>query len=170
MLAFLPALAPVVLGAELAIPNIATWWLGHAGVRDEMVGKLDRMVIASAFTDNLPGRGGGAAALGATFDAKQRAGIAQAITDRGIDFVVQEAVTLSTMPVWHDSGFTPRPFILRLFLSRVGDSFVVMPGGFVRVADDVDARAVSLQTGGRTADAWVLSEGPVAEIDDVADA
>ena len=29
MLAFLPALAPVLLGAELAIPNIATWWLGH---------------------------------------------------------------------------------------------------------------------------------------------
>jgi uncharacterized circularly permuted ATP-grasp superfamily protein/uncharacterized alpha-E superfamily protein len=164
MLAFLPALAPVVLGAELAIPNIATWWLGHADIRDEMIGKLDRMVIASAFTDNLPGRGGGAAALGATFDAKQRAGIARAITDRGIDFVVQEAVTLSTMPVWHDGGFTPRPFILRLFLSRVGDGFVVMPGGFVRVADDVDARAVSLQTGGLTADAWVLSEGPVAEI------
>ena len=38
-----------------------------------------------------------------------------------------------------------------------------MPGGFVRIADNVDARAVSLQRGGRTADAWVLSEGPVAE-------
>ena len=31
MLAFLPALAPAVLGADLAIPNVATWWLGHAG-------------------------------------------------------------------------------------------------------------------------------------------
>ena len=38
-----------------------------------------------------------------------------------------------------------------------------MPGGFVRIADDVDARAVSLQQGGRTADAWVLSDKPVAE-------
>ena len=28
MLAFLPALARSVLGAELAIPNVATWWLG----------------------------------------------------------------------------------------------------------------------------------------------
>src|SRR5204863_3288474 len=34
---------------------------------------------------------------------------------------------------------------------------------FVRVADDVDARAVNLQRGGRTADAWVLSDRPVAE-------
>ena len=38
MLAFLPALAPIVLGAELAIPNVATWWLGRADVREEMIG------------------------------------------------------------------------------------------------------------------------------------
>ena len=38
-----------------------------------------------------------------------------------------------------------------------------MPGGFVRIADHADARAVNLQQGGATADAWVLSEGPVAE-------
>src|SRR5262249_58868551 len=39
----------------------------------------------------------------------------------------------------------------------------VSPGCFVRVADDIDARAVSLQRGGSTGDAWVLSEKPVAE-------
>jgi hypothetical protein len=121
------------------------------------------MVIASAFTDNLPGSRIGAAAFGATLEAPVRARIAQAIAERGIDFVLQEAVTLSTMPVWHDGGLTPRPFILRLFLARVGDTWTLMPGGFVRIADDADARAVSLQRGGRTADAWILSKGPVEE-------
>ena len=38
-----------------------------------------------------------------------------------------------------------------------------MPGGFVRIADNVDARAVSLQQGAATADAWVLARGPVAQ-------
>ena len=57
----------------------------------------------------------------------------------------------------------PRPFILRLLLARVGDGWQVMPGGFVRIADDLDARAVNLQQGGRTADAWVLSDKPVGE-------
>src|SRR5262249_36056340 len=28
LLSFLPALAPAVLGSELALPNVATWWLG----------------------------------------------------------------------------------------------------------------------------------------------
>jgi uncharacterized alpha-E superfamily protein len=37
-----------------------------------------------------------------------------------------------------------------------------MPGGFVRIAGGSDAHAVSLQEGGRSADVWVLSEGPVA--------
>jgi uncharacterized alpha-E superfamily protein len=67
------------------------------------------------------------------------------------------------MPVLQNGGLQPRPFILRLFLTRVGDSWSVMPGGFVRIADDIDAHAVSLQRGGRTADAWVLSEEPIAE-------
>jgi uncharacterized circularly permuted ATP-grasp superfamily protein/uncharacterized alpha-E superfamily protein len=163
LLAFLPALAPAVLGADLAIPNVATWWLGRADVRAELAEELDTMVIASAFADRAtrdPVRDG---VLGAALAPAERARIAQAIADRGVDFVAQEAVTLSTMPVWRENRFEPRPFILRVFLAKVGDGWRVMPGGFVRIADDNDARAVSLQRGGRTADAWVLSEGPVAE-------
>jgi uncharacterized circularly permuted ATP-grasp superfamily protein/uncharacterized alpha-E superfamily protein len=162
LLAFLPALAPAVLGADLAIPNVATWWLGRADMRAEMADRLDEMVIASAFPDHTADDRVSEGVLGAALDPAQRRRIARAIEDRGIDYVVQEAVTLSTMPVWHDNRLEPRPFSLRLFLAKVGHGWRVMPGGFVRIADDSDARAVSLQRGGRTADAWVLSEGPVA--------
>ncbi len=120
------------------------------------------MVIASAFGDHLPGAIGDGT-LGATLDDAQRKRVVQSITDRGVDFVVQEAVTLSTMPTWQNGRLGPRPFILRLFLARTGDNWSVMPGGFVRIADNADARAVSLQRGGKTADTWVLSEGPVGE-------
>ena len=44
MLAFLPALAPTVLGAELKVSNVATWWLGRADMREAMIEKLDSMV------------------------------------------------------------------------------------------------------------------------------
>ena len=163
MLAFLPALAPAVRGTDLAIPNVATWWLGHSDQRDEMIGKLNEMVIASAF----PGAGTaddlGEGVLGASLDPERRARVMRGIADRGVDYVLQEAVTLSTMPVWRDGRLAPRPFILRLFMAKVGDDWTVMSGGFVRIADDVDARAVNLQRGAHTADAWVLSEGPVAE-------
>ena len=163
MLAFLPALAPIVLGDTLKIPNVATWWLGRADMREEMIRKLDHMVIASAFTEQLPDARLGSEILGAALDPAQRQALMQSIRDRGIDYVVQEAVTLSSMPVWRDGRLQPRPFTLRLFLARVGEGWWVLPAGFVRIADNIDARAVSLQRGAATADAWVLAHGPVAE-------
>ena len=84
-------------------------------------------------------------------DAGARASASiESIGRRGIDFVAQEAVTLSTTPVWENGQLVPRPFSLRLLLARDGDGWQVMPGGFVRIADDLDARAINLQQGGRT--------------------
>jgi uncharacterized circularly permuted ATP-grasp superfamily protein/uncharacterized alpha-E superfamily protein len=163
LLSFLPALAPAVLGRDLALPNVATWWLGQADAREEIIGRLDDMVLASAFLGELPGHGERREVLGATLEPEERARILDQIVHRGIDFVAKEAVRLSTTPVWRNGGLEPRPFTLRLFLARAGDGWRVMPGGFVRVADDADARAVSLQRGGSTGDAWVLSDKPVAE-------
>ena len=162
MLAFLPALAPIVLGADLAVQNVATWWLGRADMREEMIEKLDRMVIASAFESPTDGRSTHEV-LGAKLDDAARDALILSIRDRGVDYVAQEAVTLSSMPVWRDGRLQPRPFTLRLFLAKVGERWQVMPGGFVRIAENADARAVSLQRGAATADAWVLTHGPVAE-------
>jgi uncharacterized circularly permuted ATP-grasp superfamily protein/uncharacterized alpha-E superfamily protein len=162
MLAFLPALAPIVLGEDLAVPNVATWWLGRPDMREAMIEELDRMVVASAFESQTDGRNA-REVLGATLDDVQRRALISSIRDRGVDYVAQEAVTLSSMPVWRDSRLQPRPFTLRLFLAKVGGRWQVMPGGFVRIAENADAWAVSLQRGAATADAWVLAHGPVAE-------
>ncbi len=162
MLAFLPALAPIVLGADLAVPNVATWWLGRADMREEMIPKLDSMVIAAAFESPIDGRSA-SEVLGARLADAERQALIRSIRDRGVDYVVQEAVTLSSMPAWRDGSLQPRPFTLRLFLAKIGERWQVMPGGFVRIAEHADARAVSLQRGAATADAWVLAHGPVAE-------
>jgi uncharacterized circularly permuted ATP-grasp superfamily protein/uncharacterized alpha-E superfamily protein len=163
LLAFLPALAPIVLGAELKMSNVATWWLGRPDVREEMIGKLDGMVVAAAFTESMAGMRFTSEVLGAKLDDTQRGELVRSIRDRGVDYVVQEAVTLSSMPVWRDGRLQPRPFTLRLFLAKIGERWRVMPGGFVRIAEHADARAVSLQRGGATADAWVLTHGPVGD-------
>jgi uncharacterized circularly permuted ATP-grasp superfamily protein/uncharacterized alpha-E superfamily protein len=162
MLAFLPALARGVLGADLAIPNVATWWLGQADVREQIVEKLDRLVIAPAFESHVDERSE-TGVLGAKLDDAQREALVHSIRNRGIDYVAQEALTLSSMPVWRDGRLQPRPFTLRIFLNKVAGRWRVMPGGFVRIADTADARAVSLERGAATADAWLLARGPVGE-------
>jgi uncharacterized circularly permuted ATP-grasp superfamily protein/uncharacterized alpha-E superfamily protein len=163
MLAFLPALARSVLGTDLAIPNVATWWLGQADVRDDIIKRLDGLVIAPAFESHVDDRSE-TGLLGAKLDETQREALVRSIRNRGIDYVAQEAVTLSSMPVWRDGRLQPRPFTLRIFLNKVAGRWQVMPGGFVRIADTADARAVSLERGAATADAWLLARGPVGEI------
>src|SRR6516225_7853136 len=71
-LSFLPALAPTVLGGDLALPNVATWWLGQARARDEIIDRLDEMVIASAFLGELPGHGERREVLGAMLEPEER--------------------------------------------------------------------------------------------------
>ncbi|MFA6266026.1 MAG: circularly permuted type 2 ATP-grasp protein [Pseudolabrys sp.] len=164
LLAFLPALAPHVLGEELKLPNVATWWLGRNDVRDDILERLDEVVIAPAFGSQMTDLRLGSGVLGAELNDEQRAILLQALEDRPIDYIAQEAVTLSTTPVWRDGRLQPRPFSLRLYLARIGDEWRVMPGGFVRIAENADARAVSLQRGDMTADAWVLTEGPVSTV------
>ncbi len=84
-----------------------------------------------------------------------------AINERGIDYVGQEIVRLSTTPLWENEGLVPRPFVLRVFAAWTPDGWHVMPGGFCRISDQPDARAVSMGTGVQSADVWVLSKDPV---------
>ncbi|MGO9632198.1 MAG: circularly permuted type 2 ATP-grasp protein [Xanthobacteraceae bacterium] len=162
IMAFLPALSRVILGSDLAIPNVATWWLGQADIREQMIENLDSVVIAAAFESHVDGHSG-REVLGAKLGDAEREALVRSIRNRGVDYAAQEAVTLSSMPVWRDGRLQPRPFTLRLYLAKVADRWQVMSGGFVRIADDAETRAVSLQRGAATADAWVLARGPVAE-------
>src|SRR5262249_54722637 len=84
LLSFLPALAPTVLGDDLALPNVATWWLGQARARDEIIDRLDEMVIASAFLGELPGHGERREVLGTMLEPEERTRILEQITHRGI--------------------------------------------------------------------------------------
>jgi uncharacterized circularly permuted ATP-grasp superfamily protein/uncharacterized alpha-E superfamily protein len=163
MLAFLPALSEAIDGRALAMPNIATWWLGDPAVRAAMRGELDDMVVTSAYSGEPPGETLGDGVLGSELGSVRRRRILQSIEDRGVDIVLQEAVRLSTMPVWRDGKLEPRPFILRVFLARHGDGWAAMPGGFVRIGDPDDVYAISLQRGALTADVWIPSKTPLVE-------
>ena len=84
-----------------------------------------------------------------------------AIEARGVDYVGQEIVRLSTTPVWEQGRLQPRPFVLRVFAAATPDGWQVMPGGFCLISEKADARAVSMGEGVKSADVWVLSEKPV---------
>ncbi|MFZ2106315.1 MAG: circularly permuted type 2 ATP-grasp protein, partial [Roseiarcus sp.] len=161
LLPFLPKLARRLLGEDLAMPNIATWWCGQPAERERVLAALETVSVAGAFDDAVPGFDGPQSVVGGELDARERARLRAAIETRGVDYVGQDIVRLSTMPRWEHGRLVPRPFVLRVYAAATPEGWRVMPGGFARVSDKSDARAVSMTGGVESADVWVLADSPV---------
>jgi uncharacterized circularly permuted ATP-grasp superfamily protein/uncharacterized alpha-E superfamily protein len=162
LLGFLPSLCKRLLGEELKMPHVATWWCGQKDAREEVLDRLEHFAIESAYGQTVPGFPGKGAVLASELTPAERDRLRDAINTRGIDYVGQEVVRLSTTPVWDNGRLTPRPFVLRVFAAATPDGWTVMPGGFCRIADQPDARAVSMGQGARAADVWVVADKEVA--------
>lgn len=163
LMSFLPVLARQLLGEELILPNVATWWCGQPRERDIVLDRLDEMTIASAFRASGEGLDSGSI-LADELPPDQRDALRARIEARGQDYVGQEVVRLSTMPVFHNGRLQPRPVTLRVFAAATPEGWRVMPGGFCRISDQPDARAVTMRSGVRSSDVWVTSEGPVEQV------
>ncbi|GAC1561428.1 MAG: circularly permuted type 2 ATP-grasp protein [Beijerinckiaceae bacterium] len=161
LMSFLPKLSRRLNGADLSLPNIATWWCGQPKERREVLERLDNLTIAGAFGRDVPGFAPGQPIIAGEIDAAAKRRLVHAIEERGIDFVGQELVKLSTTPVIEGGHLMPRPFVLRVYAAATEDGWQVMTGGFCRISDRPDARAVSMGAGVQSADVWVLADNPV---------
>src|SRR5438874_11609940 len=162
LLGFLPSLARRLPGEDLKMPHIATWWCGQKAAREEVLSRLGEVAIEGAYGRGVPGFPGHGPVLAGELSRSERDRLEAAINDRGINYVGQELVRLSTTPVWDQGRITPRPFVLRVFAAATPDGWIIMPGGFCRIADQLDARAVSMGDGARAADVWVVSDKAVS--------
>jgi uncharacterized circularly permuted ATP-grasp superfamily protein/uncharacterized alpha-E superfamily protein len=162
LMSFMPAIARRLLGNELVMPNIATWWCGDHDTQQSVLSRFDSLAISNAFSGDVPGFEKNRQTLPANLSPSDRARLYDAVKARGLDYVGQEIVRLSTTPVWSDGQLVPRPFVLRVYAAATPDGWRVMPGGFCRISAGPDARAISMGEGAQSADVWVLSSKPVA--------
>jgi len=159
LLAFLPALAERLLGEELRIPNVATWWCGQRRERDFTFSNLRSLVIKKAFV-----RGRGEPVFCEKLDPNALKSLSEQIRSHPHDFVGQEHVAVSTAPVWNGESLVPHPLILRCFIAATPNGFTVMPGGLTRISAQPDTIMVTSKHGGGNKDTWVLAETPVEEV------
>lgn len=160
--AFLPQLAHEVLGAELILPNIATWWCGQDMERAHVMAGIGGLVAGSAFDRDVAGLNGSRFVPGSAMDADQRAALLDAMARRPMDYVGQEVVHLSTTPAIVDGQLTPLPFTLRVFVARDDlGQWRIMPGAFARLAAHGDIRAALMGEGDLSADMCVIDGQPV---------
>ncbi|MBS3910531.1 MAG: circularly permuted type 2 ATP-grasp protein [Hydrogenophaga sp.] len=156
VLGFLPAISRHLLGEELALPSLATWWCGEDAALREVLPLLKGSVIKPTYP-----RSGLETAMGQSLSQRELDEWSGRMVRRPEDYTVQAWLPLSQTPTWTDERLMPRSAMLRVFALADGpQSWRVLPGGLVRLAPRGQLIA-TMQRGGSSADCWVLTEGAV---------
>jgi uncharacterized circularly permuted ATP-grasp superfamily protein/uncharacterized alpha-E superfamily protein len=156
--AFLPVLCRHILGEDLRLPSVATWWCGNPERLDYVVDNLSRLVIKPACPT-----GRHHSIFGANLSERARRRLAARIRQAPYDYVAHEQVALSTAPVWDDGRLVPRHLMLRVFAIANEDSYSVIPGGLTWISSGLDSFIASMRRGGGSKDTWVTSSGPITQ-------
>lgn len=158
-MAFLPSLCQHALGEQLLLPSIATWWCGQTEQREYVEAHLDELVIKPAFQAS-----GGEEIFAARLSASERRDLLARILKRPYDFVAQETIARSAVPVWKDGRVASGHAAVRTFLVADQDGYKLMPGGLVRVAPTTAPMELSVSAGVSSKDLWVLADAPVEPV------
>ncbi|WP_437206134.1 circularly permuted type 2 ATP-grasp protein [Planctomicrobium sp. SH664] len=158
-MSFLPSICRHLLGEELRMPSVATWWCGDKQGLSYVLEHLDELMIRKAFRmmDDVPLRP-------SLMTQADRQLLVEALKARPQDYVGQQTITRSTTPVWSQQAAVPWSLALRSFLVRKDDDFLALPGGLARVASDPLILEQTMTTGERSQDVWILSDEAIEEV------
>ena len=156
LLGFLPAISRHLLGEELVMPSLATWWCGEDAALREVLPLIKGSVIKPTYP-----RSGLDTAMGQSLSERELDEWSGRMARHPDHYTVQSWLPLSQTPTWSGERLMPRSAMLRVFaLADGAGSWRVLPGGLVRLAQRGELIA-AMQRGGSSADCWVLTDGPV---------
>jgi uncharacterized circularly permuted ATP-grasp superfamily protein/uncharacterized alpha-E superfamily protein len=150
--AFLPALCRRLLGEELALPSLATLWLGEATARAALFAEPAAFRV-------MPAMDSTAAPVSLTaLPGAARAELTARIEARPWEWAASRLLAPSVAPCLQGEQLSPLPVVLRLFLVRDGRVWRAMPGGLARVIDEAEWLTGRAPPERVSKDVWVLSE------------
>lgn len=159
LLPFLPGIARHLLGEDLKLPSVSTWWCGQPKELQFVLEHLPELVVKSAYPTL-----GEDPIFGPSLTRAQLDELGERIKGHPDQYVAQAQVMCCSTPALIDDQVQPRRYVVRSFLAACGDSYAVMDGGLTRINPSSDSLVVSLQRGGGTKDTWILSDGPVSQM------
>jgi uncharacterized circularly permuted ATP-grasp superfamily protein/uncharacterized alpha-E superfamily protein len=159
LLRYLPAIAQALLGRDLQMPSVKTWWCGNSDDLEYVCKNLKHLLIKPTYR-----RPGLYEVYGADLDDKKLQAWQNRIRKNPLQFVAQEYIVGAQTPTWHQGLIQPRPSVLRTFAVASETSYSVMPGGLTRVNLDTDKKIISNQRGSVSKDTWVLASEPEKQI------
>ena len=155
LMPFLPGISKRLMGEDLRLPSVATWWCGEPKQHEYVLANLEALVIKTIHRQ--PGE---RSVFGTQLSKAELDALRSQINANPHLYVGQEHVHLSTTPSLIDGKLEPRRAILRSFLFAEKDGYGVMPGGLTRCAGERGELTISIQDGGVSKDTWVLASEP----------
>lgn len=153
---YIPDLIRYYLSEEPKLASVDTWRLEEPAHREEVLDRLDELVLKP-----VDGSGGKGIVIGPKATPRQLDALRARILKDPRGWIAQPVVQLSTVPTMIDGKMAPRHVDLRPFAVNSGDDVYVLPGGLTRVALPEGELIVNSSHGGGSKDTWVLARDGV---------
>jgi uncharacterized circularly permuted ATP-grasp superfamily protein len=158
---YLPDMVRYYLHEEPMLPNVDTWRLEQPGALEEVLDRLDELVLKP-----VDGAGGKGLVIGPAASRQELAILRTQIVENPRGWIAQPVVQLSTVPTLTGDTIAPRHVDLRPFAVNDGNDVWVLPGGLTRVALVEGSLVVNSSQGGGSKDTWVLAGERRPVVDD----
>jgi uncharacterized circularly permuted ATP-grasp superfamily protein len=156
---YVPDLIRYYLDEEPVLRNVDTWRLGDADAREEVMDRLDELVVKP-----VDGSGGKGIVIGPAASRPELDELRAKVMAEPRNWIAQPVVQLSTVPTFVDGKLGPRHVDLRPFAVNDGTKVWVLPGGLTRVALPEGELIVNSSRGGGSKDTWVLAGPTVSPV------
>ncbi|KHL00309.1 circularly permuted type 2 ATP-grasp protein [Sinomonas humi] len=150
---YVPDLIRYYLGEEPIIANVDTFRLEEDDAREEVLDRLDELVVKP-----VDGSGGKGLVIGPDASPEELETLRRRLIEDPRGWIAQPVLQLSTVPTLSGNKFGPRHVDLRPFAVNDGEDVWVLPGGLTRVALKEGSLIVNSSQGGGSKDTWVLAQ------------
>ncbi|MEQ6249357.1 circularly permuted type 2 ATP-grasp protein [Sulfitobacter sp. HNIBRBA3233] len=148
---YMPEIVEFYTGERAILKNVETH---RCSDPESLKYTLDN--LADLVVKEVHGSGGYGMLVGPAASKKELADFADKLKAKPGNYISQPTLSLSTVPIFTESGLAPRHVDLRPFALVSPQGVNITPGGLTRVALSEGSLVVNSSQGGGTKDTWVL--------------
>ncbi|WP_083100122.1 circularly permuted type 2 ATP-grasp protein [Pseudophaeobacter leonis] len=150
---YLPDIIKFYTGEPAILKNVETHRCSEPQQLRYVLDKLADLVVKE-----VHGSGGYGMLVGPAASKQELSDFADKLRARPSNYIAQPTLSLSTVPIFTESGLAPRHVDLRPFALVSPKGVNITPGGLTRVALKEGSLVVNSSQGGGTKDTWVLED------------
>jgi len=153
LMPFLPAISKYLLGEDLKLPSIASWWCGQDWALNYVLENISTLIVKKISRTSNTSTSVDATAL----TEKQLKELKDRIKAQPFLYVGQEKANFAASPSLVNGRIEGRDALFRSFAVSNNGTYTAMEGGLTRTSGENGNYIISNQLGGISKDTWIIS-------------